>query len=269
MSTSFSAPQKHDSKIQQINSKLNRFYQKQKDQITYFLSKSFGNSIGSITFQRFVKSINIQELKRIKQNLLQPGDLILKKSSGAFSDKLIPGHFNHIALYLGSYNQLKTLTLSNGEKLIDQKITQKHLPKIFMDKTIIDPIRSGIVLSDLKKWRVNDLAIIRLNNYSSAKLSDSLLKAIKYLGTKYDFNFDIDTKHTIFCSELPYQIFEDVKFKISKNVVRWTINPDDIAILAGKQGQKNKPFSLIYLNHNTKVIDLDKNFRVYKKILKH
>lgn len=248
-------------------SQLNHIYQKRKDQLTYFISKSFGNTLGAINFQRFFKSISTNELKRLKNKVLEPGDLILKKSNGAFSGKLIPGHFNHLGLYLGTYEQLKSLKLSNGENLIDQTLVKKYLPYINLGKTIIDPVRSGVTLSNLENWKVNDLAIIRLKNYSKSKMSDALLKAINYLGTKYDFNFDLDTKNIIFCSELPYQIFKDVEYKISKNLVRWTINPDDIAELAGKRNNKKKPFQLIYFNHNTLLIDLEVNFNLYTKLL--
>ncbi|MCJ8344580.1 hypothetical protein MJH12_03495, partial [bacterium] len=235
----------------------------------YHVSKIFGNAAGALNIQKLIPSIPKDELKRVRLEELQPGDVVLEKTSGAITDKFIPGHFGHVAMYFGRPDQLQDVMLSNGTRLLDHKIVQQYLERLEDGETIIESIRPGVTLVKLEHWRVNDVAILRPTSYPKDKLGDALLQAIQYVGTIYDFNFDVNTRDIIVCSELPYQAFENITFRIAKAAGRWTISPDDVAVLAGPAGHQtvNRPFELVYFNNNLKVIDQKDAFNLYLELL--
>ncbi|PCJ16817.1 MAG: hypothetical protein COB02_15050 [Candidatus Cloacimonadota bacterium] len=236
---------------------------------TYYLSKFFGNASGALNIQKYIDSISKDELKRVRLEELQPGDVVLEKTSGAITDKFIPGHFGHVAMYFGRPDQLQDVMLSNGKRLLDHPRVIEYMDRLENGETIVESIRPGVTLVKLEHWRVNDVAILRPTTYPKEKLGDTLLQAIRYVGTAYDFNFDVNTREIIVCSELPFQAFEDINFRIAKAAGRWTISPDDVAVLAGPMGQRtlNRPFELTYFNNNLRVVPKDEMFDLYVKLL--
>ena len=231
----------------------------------YHLSKIFGTAVGAVNVQIFMKSIPRQELQRVKDEVLKPGDILVEKTDGAITDKLIPGHFSHVALYVGKFEDLQSMRLSNGNLLIDSPIFKKNSARLADGHDVVEVIRPGITLVDIRDWRISDLVVLRTSKYSREHLADALLQSLAYVGTDYDFAFDINTRSIVMCSELPYQAFKGINFRVAKSWGRWTLSPDDIAVLAGDVGSKdkNRPFQLIYFNHKTKEIPNYLRFNSY------
>lgn len=232
----------------------------------YHLSKIFGYAAGAMNIQIFMDSISITELERIKTEVLQPGDILIEKTAGAITDKLIPGHFGHVALYLGTPDQVAELRLSDGQLLIENSLYKRYESKILAGKTILDVVRPGVHLEDMSAWRITDLAIIRPVNYPKRLIADAILQSLTYVKTKYDFAFDVNTRSIVMCSELPYQSFKGIQFRTADLWGRRTLGPDDVAVLVSDVGPpvQDRPFQLIYFNHKTKVIPAGKRFTVYK-----
>ena len=179
-----------------------------------------------------MKSIPRKELKRIK-DILRPGDLLIEKTNGAITDKLIPGHFSHVALYLGNTKQLK-LWLSSDQPVLESPLFKKYSSRLESGEDVVEVLRSGVTLIDIQDWRISDLAILRANEYSEGNLADALLQSLSYVDGDYDFAFDVNTRSIVMCSELPYQAFKEINFRVAKSWGRWTLSPDDIAVLRQK-----------------------------------
>ena len=75
------------------------------NKLTNFLSGFFGNIAGSIKWRNGFLYNNNAALK-LAQTKLRPMDIILEKSPFVITDKFIPGYFGHVALYLGTKEQL-------------------------------------------------------------------------------------------------------------------------------------------------------------------
>ena len=235
----------------------------------YHLSKIFGTAAGALNIQVFMKSIPRKELKRIKDEILRPGDLLIEKTNGAITDKLIPGHFSHVALYLGNTKQLKSMRLSSGQLILESPLFKKYSSRLESGEDVVEVLRSGVTLIDIQDWRISDLAILRANEYSEGNLADALLQSLSYVDGDYDFAFDVNTRSIVMCSELPYQAFKEINFRVAKSWGRWTLSPDDIAVLGGKSNSRNKtrPFELIYFNHKTKQVPSNLRHDTYIEIL--
>ncbi len=69
------------------------------------LSGLFGNTVGMYE-ERKGKLYGDEEAKRKLQSVLQPLDIILEKTPFRLTDKFIPGHFGHVAIWTGTKAEL-------------------------------------------------------------------------------------------------------------------------------------------------------------------
>jgi hypothetical protein len=235
----------------------------------YHLSKIFGNIVGSVNYQRLLKSVSKTELEYLVSEVLQPGDIIVEKTRGAITDNLIPGHYGHLALFIGSPEQIKAIELKDGSFLIKHPVMQAHLTQLKEGKTLVEALRPGTWLNDLKNWTVSDIAVLRPESYPKEYLGHVLLEAIQYANTAYDFRFDVNTISTAVCSEIPFHSYKGLNFRVYQRAGRFTISPDDVAVLSGPPGQnlENRPLQLIYMNEKTKRLSREQMFPHFLKSL--
>ena len=232
------------SRIRTDKKKINNYFQKDNTYkflqfITHNISGFIGNVAGSIRFRKgyLYKNDSIRNLITSK---LQPMDIIAEKTGFALTDKMIPGHFGHIAIWLGTEQQLKDISIWNTiPKQIQQKIRKGY--------SVLESARNGTHLLKLDKFiNVDELAIARIKTFNTLSLNekDLLYKhALAQLGKKYDFNFDVETSDKLVCSELLYQVFGSIYWPTDRFLKRATISPDNVLSLALFQ---NTPIDLIY-----------------------
>lgn len=172
---------------------------------------------------------------------LEPLDMITEKTPFILTDTLIPGHFGHNAIWLGTKEQLIAYGLWNHPKI---KPVQDMIEKGY---SIIESDRTDTHLRKLEDFmKVDEFAIMR-NKKIFNKSKDAVEKiydvALSQLGKTYDFNFDVETTDKLVCSELLYQSFGHVAWPTEKYVGRTTISPDNVGelLLYGKT-----PNELVY-----------------------
>ncbi|UBM61296.1 hypothetical protein LA303_07650 [Candidatus Sulfidibacterium hydrothermale] len=231
-----------------------------KNGLTYHLVEIFSNTAGSIRWQSLLKSIDREVLVKLSDSILMPGDIILEKTKGAMTDRFIPGYWGHVAIFIGRPEQWitsKSLSLDSSR--------YRHLKEITAGNNIIEAVRPQVRLGNLKDWKVSDIAVIRPVNYPPEYIAYMISQALKYVGTGYDYNFDINTSSRVTCSELPYQAYPGIRFRVKKSSGRYVIVPDDIAALAGnKSGQS---FKVIFLHHENQTIKAENRDEIYVRLL--
>ncbi|WP_412473492.1 YiiX/YebB-like N1pC/P60 family cysteine hydrolase [Halobacteriovorax sp. YZS-1-1] len=191
---------------------------------TNFVSGLFGNFVGAIRFRHgYMKNhqVAVNELYKI----LRPLDIIAEKTPFAATDFFIPGHFGHIAIYLGTEEQLKQYGLW------DAPLVRKYHHLIRQGKTIVESIRPGSRMVSLEDFlEIDEITIIRdrniLNDKWQARMTAEV--ALEQLWKEYDFNFDISTLDKVVCSEVPYHAFGYKRWPTSYVLGRHTISPDEI-----------------------------------------
>lgn len=228
------------------------------------ISKFFGNSIGLVEFRKG----KLYKNEKIKEELLkelQPLDVILEKTPFRLTDKLIPGHFGHVAIWVGNENELKEKGLWDNEvvKPFHDQISSKSTNN-YEGNNIVEALRSGVKLSSLDEFmNIDDIAILRPIFNDSISESQSLLLAFRQLGKKYDFNFDVNTTEKIVCSELAYVCFPQVDWPTEKTLGRHTISPDNVA----NQCIKGVKFKLITFYHDGVKCQEDKQMELFKSLV--
>lgn len=234
------------------------------DKLQFTSSKVVGNTMGMVRW-RDGKLKGDKAMLRTMLSHLQPGDILLEKSPFTLTDKTIPGHFGHVAIYVGSEAQLREM---NAHELPNVK---KHLDRIAAGHGVVEALRNGVQLDRLEDFmNVDDVAILRPKNLGVEAQREAVNLALGNLGKKYDFNFDVNTTETIVCSELAYLAYPQVDFVTKRVLGSFTVSPDDIAQRAGRTD--TDPLEVVLFAHDGHVV-LDRTqagdgLGVYDKLVK-
>ena len=210
-------------------------------------SKGFGNLVGAFEFRKG-KLYNQRQWIDFVKTRIEPGDILLEKTPFRVTDKFIPGHFGHVALYVGTEARLKALGLWDHVAVIP------YHKQIAEGRTIVEALRDGTQINSIAHFlNIDDLAILRPKPDAIPK--DDVLQAIQlaftHVGKKYDFGFDTNTWDTIVCSELAFQTYVNVRWPFGKTLGSYTISPDDVAFMAGIEPAQ--PFQLVSFVHDGEI----------------
>ena len=241
--------------IKKDNRKFRKLFTKDKFHntgrtFTHFLSGSMGNFIGLFKYRNGYLFKNDSIYNELFERL-KPLDIIAEKTSFLLTDKLITGHFGHVAIYLGTKKQLEDSDLWNYPVIVP---FQKQIQEGFC---IIETNRRGTHLKKLKQFlNVDEVAILRITNFDQLPINFKLTflnNLLGQLGKKYDFNFDAETNDKLICSELLYDVFGAIHWPYMYSFNRFIITPDNLLSLALYQ---SSPISLqYYISSNKKTID--------------
>ena len=194
----------------------------------YVVSEGFGNAIGAVELRKG-KLWQREDVLGHLHRVLRPLDLLLEKTPFRLTDLLIPGHFGHVAIWMGRPRKLQRLGVWKHEDMREPRY-QACRPLIEEGRGVLEALRSGVELNPLRVFaNVDDLLIIRPHRRGRRKTVEGLVRGFRQIGKEYDFGFDVETTDTIVCSELPYHVFPDVDWDTEAQMGRFTISPDDIA----------------------------------------
>jgi hypothetical protein len=212
----------------------------------YLVSEGFGNAIGKVELRKG-KLWQREDVLGHLHKVLQPLDLLLEKTPFRLTDLLIPGHFGHVAIWMGRPRKLKRLGVWKQEEMQAERY-QNCRPLIEEGRGVLEALRSGVELNPLRVFaNVDDLAIIRPRRLGRKERVASLVRGFHQIGKEYDFNFDVETTDTIVCSELPYHVYSSIRWQTEEQLGRFTISPDDVAREALGP---NPDFSLMAFYHD-------------------
>lgn len=220
------------------------------------ISSLFGNTVGLYESRKGKMFGNERARKKI-ESVLEPLDILLEKTPFRLTDKLIPGHFGHVAIWTGT----KAEVIDAG--VWQDPVVQRHAAEISNESDpnskgenqIIEALRNGVQLSTLEHFlNVDDFAILRPifpDDAASEFKREALLLAFRQIGKQYDFNFDVNTTDKIVCSELAYVSFPSIDWSTEKTLGRHSISPDNVAELAWN----NFPLEVVMFYHDGELVD--------------
>jgi len=209
-------------------------------------SKVMGNTLGLVRW----RDGKLKNNAALVQNLiaqLQPGDILLEKTPFTLTDKTIPGHFGHAAVYVGTAEQLQALGMHDLPEI------KKHLTSIKSGAGVVEALRGGVQLNSLQAFmNIDDIAVLRPKHLTKEQQVKAVKIALGNIGKHYDFNFDVNTTETIVCSELVYMVYPHIDFVTKRVLHSYTISPDDIALQAGEA--ESYPLELVVFAHDGQLV---------------
>ncbi len=221
------------------------------------ISKIFGNLVGLVE-ERKGKLYEDENSHTYLTFNLKPGDILLEKTPFRLTDKMIPGHWGHAAIWVGSKKELKVLGIWN------HPMVQKYQKEISNGRRIVEALRSGVEINTLANFmNVDDVAIIRDPGRTRQKTAARIIRSLRQVGKEYDFNFNVETTDKIVCSQLVYLAYTDIEWPTERMLGRYTISPDNVAHKAAHSG----PLKLIVFYHDGKRID-EQPLRVMEDLMR-
>ncbi len=200
---------------------------------------TFGKVFGTLSFREGHLKKN-KELSKIFEKNLRPFDLIFEKKSYLITDYTIPGHFGHVAIWLGTKKDLKEI------KIWDHPLLKPFQDKISKGYSIFEMRRWGVGFDEISNWlNLDETAIIRpkfVKNLSPEDFLEIYVTLFHQIGSHYDFQFDIMTSKEITCTELIVKALENINWPSQNILGRESIIPDDMAKLLMSE---NSPLEFI------------------------
>jgi hypothetical protein len=238
------------------------------------LSRVFGNTVGLYATRKGKLYRNTAALRQLN-SVLEPLDILLEKTPFRLTDKFIPGYFGHVAIWVGTEEDLKSCGVW------DEPEVQKYHDLIRQGKCVLEALRSGVQLNTLAHFlNVDDLAVLRPVAVTGPgrqilaaapdaearrqQIRQTLRLAFRQLGKGYDFNFDVETTDKIVCSELAYVTFTTIPWPATRMLGRYTFSPDEVARLAWD----NEPLQLITLYHQGQRVDPARQLDLLKTLMR-
>jgi len=153
----------------------------------------FWFTINAVTFG--LKGKHYRDLEQ----LIQPGDILIRRFEGYIDKWLIPGWWNHAGMYVGE---------------IDDK-----------DHKVVHAISDGVIVDDLIDFmRTDHMIVLRA---PEGKQEEALLRAKSAIGKQYDFAFNFKETLRFSCTELIDYCYPNI-IRGKKRFGRNTIVADDI-----------------------------------------
>lgn len=217
-----------------------------------FSSMMFGNTVGLIESRRGKLDAR-PEVSQLVADTLRAGDILLEKTPFRLTDSFIPGHWGHAAVWVGSEQELRELGIWT------HPVVQPYHEQIRRGKGVVEALRSGVETNSLQHFmNIDDLAVLRDNILSDEERADVIVQALRQVGKAYDFNFDTQSTDRIVCSELVYHAYGTIQWPTERQLGRYTVSPDNIAILATGEG----PLDVVLLFHDGQAVDIDTRSRM-------
>lgn len=221
---------------------------------TFAVSFTFGNLVGQIKSEDrdgILKALPPSEVNYLRSKM-EPFDVLLEKTPFRATDKFIPGYYGHVAVYLGTKEQLEDANIwhlfpKNLQEQIEKGENIVEALRFDERKKGFAKFKEGVQLNSLEHFLdIDELLVIRQRNELTQKQLDLYAKntidQLWPVPKPYDFNFDVNSKERIVCSELAYVIFTDITWITAKTMGRHTISPDHVMAMAFP----GKPFQPVY-----------------------
>ncbi len=212
-----------------------------------FSSMMFGNTVGLIESRRGKLDGETAVLDEVA-NTLRAGDILLEKTPFRLTDSFIPGHWGHAAVWVGNEQELRALGIWS------HPVVRQYHKQIRRGRGVVEALRSGVEINSLQHFmNIDDLAVLRNASLDEQQRADVIVQALRQVGKDYDFNFDTQSTDRIVCSELVYHAYGTMQWPTERQLGRYTVSPDNIAVLATDDG----PLEVMLLYHDGKAIDSD------------
>ena len=204
-------------------------------------SRVVGNTVGLVeTRSGWLASLPESERRRIEGGL-RPLDVLLEKTPFRLTDKSIPGHYGHVAVWVGTEAELKELGVW------EDPLVRPHHARLRAGAGVVEALRPGVEINTLGHFlNIDDLLVIRSAPLSKDEVRAGVLRAFAQVGKEYDFNFNVESDRRIVCSELAFVVFPGVSWPTSAVLGRQSITPDQVAVKASP----GAPFRPVMMWHD-------------------
>jgi hypothetical protein len=166
-------------------------------------------------------------LERFLQAELKPLDIILVRSRPALTRTVIPSHFTHGLVWLGTASEMKRTGVWDIAELAPYR------DEMLAGKTVIEAAGNSVHLSPLAvAANVDEIAILRPTYRGTAWAREKYAALFARTGVDFDYNFDASDRSRLTCVELVAEVFPEFALPVRYSLGRYAIVPDDLVRIA-------------------------------------
>lgn len=183
-------------------------------------------------------------------SLLRPGDVLVVRKEFAATNYFLPGYWPHVALYLGTADDLTTLGLAADEHVAGRltmlasatpftAVLQPHEENLWTGVVphpcVIEAQKDGVRIRSVNSPFDSDSIVVLRPKLAPASIAQALAHAIMHEGKPYDFDFDFCQSQRLVCTEVVYRAFEGiegVQFNLQRHVGRFALAAGDLLRMA-------------------------------------
>lgn len=196
--------------------------------ITRTLSWAFGATAGNIEWRDGYLYKRPAFYEETRKNL-KPLDLIFEKRTFKLTDYTIPGNWGHMAVWLGTKEELIELGIW------DHPALDFFREQILQGNSIYEVRRWGLVFESLENMlNLDETATLRVRDILK-KDSDDLAEIYARLADQkdktYDFSFNALATDRVTCTEIVFLSYGNINWPSEKILGRTSIKPDNMAEL--------------------------------------
>ncbi|MCA9057611.1 MAG: hypothetical protein KDA85_03900 [Planctomycetaceae bacterium] len=161
---------------------------------------------------------------------LQPGDILVTRKEHALTNYFLPGFWPHVALYLGTVDQLKARGLdqqppfhSRWKSLLDCDST--------MENRVLESLKDGVRIRSLMCPLSSDAVAVLRPRLPADSITSALTRGMFHEGKPYDFDFDFTRSDRLVCTEVVYRSYEGIdglRFELTRRAGRLTLSAEDL-----------------------------------------
>ena len=157
---------------------------------------------------------------------LRPLDIVLIRSRPAATRLLIPSHFTHAMVWLGSLEDLRragALALPGAAP---------YRAELDRGWTVLEASRSDVHLSPISEMiDTNEIVVISMPQRGRAWMRGKYAALFARLGRPFDYSFDYRDERRLTCAELVAEVFPELDIPVRYSNGRYAIIPDDLVRL--------------------------------------
>ncbi len=219
---------------------LSRDLQVLQREATYNAVAMLGMFVGHVKIVISRPLISLAQVQELK-GLLQPGDLILERRNWYLSNGFLPGFWPHMALYVGSLEDLAHQGLTT-HPLVRQHLAEYRQPdRNGYERRVIEAIAAGVSFTSLEESVAADHIAVLRPRVSEGRKNAAIARAFSHYGKPYDFDFDFSSTDKLVCTELIYRAYDEViqgesiRFPLVRILGRDTLPPDEVARMFARE----------------------------------
>jgi len=181
--------------------------------------------MGDTKVHRVTKSLISAEQIASAGTKLEPGDILLVRREWYLSNVGLPGFWPHGAIYIGTPEErrryfdvpeVKAWAAAQGaqdfEALLGAKAPENYRaglePYHGHPPRVLEAISEGVSFTSLEHAIDADSMAVLRPRLPKKEKALALLRAFRYAGRPYDFDFDFLTDDKLVCTELAYKAYE-------------------------------------------------------------
>lgn len=153
-------------------------------------------------------------------DIIEPGDILLTRHQGAFTNLFLPGFWPHAALYVGAIHQHPELHINDK--------TKDHW---FGTRCVLEALKDGVHFRPLHTTlQVDAFAVVR-PKLNADQIKTGIEKVAVHAGKLYNFNFDFFSSDRLVCTEVVYRAFDglgEFQLPLKERAGRPTLSANDI-----------------------------------------